>query len=183
MGRAQWAAGLIVTTLAIVAAAARAQDIALEQVVKAAFVPKFAPFVEWPEGTLAGPPDTPFVICAAGNDGVGKLLDEAAQGQTQLGRPIVVRAIQAPAAVAQCHILYVGGLREEAIAAFLEAARGRPILTVTNAGEERRARGVIDFSVRDNKVRFDIDLIAAAQQHLTISSKLLNLALRVRSQP
>jgi hypothetical protein len=105
----------------------------------------------------------PFVICAAGNDAVSKLLDEVAKGQTHLGHPILVRAIQAPTAVAQCHMLYLAGLRDDAIAAFLEAARGRPILTITNADDEHKPRGVIDFTLRTRgALRHRPDL--AAQQ-------------------
>ena len=182
MWRAQRAAGCIIAALAIVPAGVGAQDVALEHAVKATFVPKFAAFVDWPESS-PGAPEASFVLCTAGNDAVGKLLVEAAKDQTKLGRPIVVRAIQSAAGLAQCHMLYVAGLRDESITAFLDAARGRPILTVTDAGEERKAHGVIDFAVRDNKVRFAVDLVLAAQQNLTISSKLLNLALRVRTQP
>jgi hypothetical protein len=53
------------------------------------------------------------------------------------------------------------------------------VLTVTDSGAGGGA-GIIDFVVRDNRVRFDINDEAAAQNGLVISSKLLNLALNVK---
>jgi YfiR/HmsC-like len=43
--------------------------------------------------------------------------------------------------------------------------------------------GVVNFVLRDNRVRFEIDENAASEDGLTISSKLLQLAVRVRPQP
>jgi hypothetical protein len=51
---------------------------------------------------------------------------------------------------------------------------------VTDARPDARAHGIINFVIEGNRVRFEIDLNAAAENHLLISSKLLNLAVRVR---
>jgi hypothetical protein len=55
------------------------------------------------------------------------------------------------------------------------------VLTVTDESLGRETGGVITFAVRDNRVRFRIDTAAAAQNGLTVSSKLLSLALNVRT--
>jgi hypothetical protein len=57
------------------------------------------------------------------------------------------------------------------------------VLTVTDAEEEPRATGIVNFLVVDNRVRFEIDQRAAAENHLVISSKLLSLASRVIPKP
>jgi hypothetical protein len=50
------------------------------------------------------------------------------------------------------------------------------VLTVSDV----RGLGIINFVVKDNRVRFDVDDEAAAQSGLTISSKLLGFALNVK---
>ena len=55
--------------------------------------------------------------------------------------------------------------------------RGSPILTVA---DNAASGAIIRFVVQDNRVRFNVDAAAAAANRVTISSKLLGLALTVR---
>jgi hypothetical protein len=57
---------------------------------------------------------------------------------------------------------------------------GTSVLTVTDAARTPNARGIIHFVVQNDRVRFHIDERAAARNGLSISSKLLSLALSVR---
>jgi len=161
---------------ACVATSSRAQQPGVEYAVKATYLYKFAPFVEWPVGVFASPSD-PFVICIAGNDAVSVLADEASRGQRVGAHPIEVVHLPVPGGETACHVLYVAQ-RGAAGAADLRAVHGKPVLTVTDdAGD---AHGIINFIVQDDRVRFEIDQNAAAENNLVISSKLLNLAVRVR---
>ena len=158
-----------------------AQTPAVEHAVKATFLYKFAPFIEWPPGTFAATSD-PLVICVVGSDAVAELVDDAVKGQTIGGHAIEVVHRPASAPDARCHILYVA-LRGPAAARVLDNVRGRAVLTVTDDASAASARGIVNFVVQDNRVRFEIDLRGAAENHLVISSKLLNLATRVSPKP
>ena len=175
--------GLIVALAACVPAwgSARAQAPAVEYAVKATYLYKFAPFVDWPAGTFASPAD-PLVICIAGSDAVAALVDEAVKGQTIAAHPIDVVHLPAAPRDPRCHILYVA-LHGAAAARMLDSVRGTPVLTVTDAALDPAIHGIVNFVVQENRVRFEIDLHAAAQNHLVISSKLLNLATRVSPKP
>jgi hypothetical protein len=59
----------------------------------------------------------------------------------------------------------------------MRAVSDAPVLTVAEAGAGERA--AVQFVLRANRVRFQIDQAAAAKARLTISSKLLNLAVKV----
>ena len=166
---------------ALVPVIARAQSASVEYAVKATYLYKFAPFVEWPAGTFRSSAD-PLVICIAGSDPVADLVADAAQGQVVGGRSIDVVHLSPAAHDQRCHILYVA-LKGAAAAAELDRMRGRPVPTVTDSARDPRTAGIIDFVVQDNRVRFEIDQGAAAENHLVISSKLLNLASRVSPRP
>ena len=155
-----------------------AQTGTVEYAVKATYLYKFAPYVEWPDGSFHSPSD-PLVLCVAGSDAVANLVDEAAQGQTAGGHTVTVRHIVEPKRNSGCHILYVAASHRDPATA-LGMVRGTPVLTVTDARPDARAHGIINFVIEGNRVRFEIDLNAAAENHLLISSKLLNLAVRVR---
>ena len=148
----------------------------LETAVKASYLAKFAPFVEWP--AAAAPPAGPFTICVIGQDPFGPLLDRAIAGQALGGQPLAVERLKAAesGAPSRCRIAFLGGSRGQPVKAALKALHGAPVLTVTDAAD---SPGVIDFVVSQGRVRFRVDDRLAADDGLTISSKLLSLATSV----
>ncbi len=169
-----WAQAIgAIAALAALAAPARAGGPSLETAIKATYLYKFAPFVEWPDaGAAAG---GPFVLCVVGADPFGPLLDQAVKGQTVDARRIEVRHFDSAQKAAGCQIMYLGGSPAQ-VGDAVKAVRGTPVLTVA---EGQGAGAVIGFVVRDQRVRFVIDIHAAAENNLKISSKLLSLALEV----
>ena len=151
---------------------------ASEYAVKAAYLYKFAAFVEWPRSSFPEP-DSPLNLCIIGFDPFGAYLDQAVAGQRIGERPIVAKRLARAHPDAGCHIAYVAGSRAESVAEGLVVLRGSPILTITDQAMGS-ARGAIHFVVKDHRVRFHIDDEAADQNRLSISSKLLRLALSVR---
>ena len=161
--------------LALLAGPTIAQT-ALEYSVKANYLVRFAAFVEWPARAFSGA-DAPVVICVAGRDPFGATLERAALGQTAHGRSMIIRRPASREAVAGCHILYVGSGAETLITA---AADQPGLLMVTDAAATT-GRGAIHFVISGGRVRFHIDQRAAARCGLSVSSRLLNLALSVRA--
>ena len=145
--------------------------------VKATYLYKFVPFVEWPPAAFASPAQ-PVVLCILGGDPFGAVLDQAVRGQKIGARPITVRRLARAEKADGCHVLYLSSPRAPAAADALQSAHGAPVLTVTDEAEG--AGGIVTFVLRDNRLRFMIDTQAAAANGLTISSKLLSLALDPR---
>jgi uncharacterized protein DUF4154 len=167
-------AALAVALACAVSPAACDEPAQLENEIKATYVYKFAPFVTWPRAVAqAGP----FDICVSGADAVTQLLPQAVAGQQVNGRAIEIRHLADADAPDNCPILYVAASAMSA--QVVDAAHGKPILTVTDAS----LPGVVQFVVVGHHVRFDIDESLAAQSGLSISSKLLGLANRVVPAP
>ncbi len=148
----------------------------LEYAVKAAYLVKFAPFIDWPQSAFPSP-TAPVSICVVGHDPFGDLLDRAAAGERDGERPIVIRRAAAPGA--DCQIVFAAN-DATAGQSTEEAVKGRPVVTVTDSGNP--ARGMISFVIADNHVRFDIDEAAADAASIHISSKLLGLAHAVKKE-
>ena len=151
-----------------------------EQAVKAAFIPKFARYVQWPAAHHPRPRQ-PFHLCVVGRDPFGPLLDRAAASEQIEGRAVTVRRLGSADGAAGCHLAFVRGTTPVETARLLLALRSQPVLTITDsrAGPQR---GIIHFTVAGGRVRFFIDDAAAAQHRLSISSRLLALALGVRQR-
>ncbi len=151
----------------------------LEYPVKAAYLHKFAPFLEWPPRVMGGPAE-PVTVCILGADPFGPTLDRAVQHERVGPRPLAVRRLADAEEAGGCHIVYLGKGRRP-VAESLRVLRGRPVVTVTDDAVGP-TRGIIHFVTRENRVRFHIDDSLAAAGEIGISSKLLNLALTVRAR-
>ena len=163
-----------VAVMAIAAYSGIADAVPIEQAIKASYVTKFAPFVEWPATAFAAPA-SPFLICLTGRDAFGSAIDELALGQKVRGRPMQVRRIVETGSISGCHILVIGTGTSDTV---LGQAAGKPMLTVSDktAGLDR---GMIRFVQLGGRVRFEIDNGSARAAHLAVSSKLLSLAVTV----
>lgn len=167
------ACAIAATLLAPAGARADISDVA----VKAAFIPRFARYVTWPPSAPANATGS-MEICVIGEDPFGKALDDAAASQSVDGRPLVVKRFSSAAVASGCAIAFVDGARTgETLAAFAH----QPILTVTDARASPE-RGIIHFAVVGGRVRFFIDNAQAQSRGLTISSRLLALAIGVNQK-
>jgi hypothetical protein len=146
-----------------------------EYQVKAAFLYNFAKFVEWPS-----PPQTAIELCVVGEDPFGKILEDTVQGKTINGQPMVVRRLKAGEVPRNCQIAFVNAPEREA-RSILDALRGAHTLTVGESPSFAQDGGIINFVLKDNRVQFEINIDAAEQARLKISSKLLSLAKIVRN--
>jgi len=147
--------------------------------VKAAFLYRFASFVEWPEDAPGGP----FVIAVAGADEVARQLDDLLPRVNVNGRVAQVRRVSKPADLDGVHILYVGPESMSHTRALRAAALERPILIVTDDDHGLDSGGVINFVEVERNVRFEISLLAADRARLKINSALLSVAARVERRP
>jgi YfiR/HmsC-like len=159
--------------------AAQGQSGSLEYAVKATYLYKFVPFVEWPPAAF-DTPSSPVNLCIALYDPFGEILDRVVSGQRIGERPILVRRLQTVDRQSGCHIMYIGNAGAPAVAEVLETVRGTSVLTVTDSVGDARIKGVINFIIESHRVRFEIDNQAAAENGLVISSKLLSLAVSVK---
>ncbi|MBI5774567.1 MAG: YfiR family protein [Verrucomicrobia bacterium] len=153
-----------------------------EYQVKGAFLAKFALFTEWPAGAFTNA-TAPIVLGVLGPDRFGPEFETALKGQAANGRPFILRRIRGKGGLAGCHILFVSAAARVKAAEVTALTGSAPILTVGETGEFAARGGMINFFKDEGRVRFEINVDAAARAHLKISAKLLQLARIVRDAP
>jgi len=147
--------------------------------VKAAFLYRFASYVEWPAEAAAAP----FVIGVVGADDIADQLEQLVARIKIRGQPVELRRDVRVSDLASVHILYVGPRALGRTHNLRDAAARRPILIVTDDANGFAAGGVINFVPRQRNVRFEISLVAADRAGLKIDSALLAVAARVERRP
>ena len=173
---------LILAVLLLHGLACRAEHPMAEAAVKATYLYKLAPYIEWPEAALPAE-GAPALLCVVGTDVFGPLLAEAVAGESLAGYPIAVRRHATAAQARGCTIAFLSGSQRETVAAALAALRGAALLTVTDESNDAEAKGMVHFVIADDNVRFEIDDRAAWESGLVFSSKVLELALSVVPRP
>ena len=149
-----------------------------ERRIKAAFLYKFAAYVEWPEGVFARP-DTPVVIAVDGDDKLADELTQVVTGRTVAGRALTVRKLKKDASPVGVHILFASDVREDRPP--LSGTQSQPILVVTDSLGALARGSTINFVIIDQHVRFEVSLVDAERRGLKLSARMLAVANSVRT--
>ena len=169
---------LMIVIAVIGAPLARAAQFTVEAA-KAAYLFRFAQYVEWPP--LAT--DAPFVIAVSGAEDVAGHLERLLPGMSVNGHRAEVRQVTRPQELDGVHILYIGTKAFARTRTLRTQAIARPILVVTDNELGLDGGGIINFIEVDRNLRFEISLIAADRSGLKIDSQLLSVAARVERRP
>jgi hypothetical protein len=146
-----------------------------EYQVKSLFLLNFAKYVDWPSTVLTAA-DTPIIIGVISEGEFENELAATVERKSIGGRPIRVRRMRTPEDFEKCQILFIAGTERERLADILSRIRTKPILTVGETAEFLDQGGAINFVLKEGQIHLEINLEAARQAHLEISSKLLNVA-------
>jgi len=146
--------------------------------VKAAYLYKFAGYVEWPPEVFASV-NSPIVVGVIGDDDLEEILSRMIAGRMVNGRPLVTRRLEAGSALQGVHMLFVGALDKPTLQAIGDAVRGKPVLVVSGARQQRTLDSMISFDLVDQHLRFNVALKPAANSGLKLRALMLTAAWRV----
>jgi len=145
-----------------------------EYKIKAAYLYNFTKFVEWPAEVFA---DTSLTlsICIIGEDPFGKAIDTI-KDKTVKGRKLSIRRFTSIDDLKECHVIFISPSEKKNLARILEKIKDMHMLTVSDMDGFADRGGMINLNKVKNKIRLEINLDAAEQSGLKVSSKLLNIA-------
>lgn len=143
--------------------------------IKAAFLYNFAQFVDWPPASFQTA-ESPLIIAVLGLDPFGSFLDDLVRGERANGRPLMVQRYRTVEELGQCHVLFVSGSEGRHLDRIVARLSGQSVLTVCDWEAYARQGAIVWFVMERNRVRLRINLDAAKEAGLTISSKLLRSA-------
>ena len=166
-------------TMLAVATSVRAQGIgsseSSEYLIKAGYVYNFAKLVEWPAS--AARRGQPMVIGVLVNDAFATVLERVVGGKKIDDRSILVKRLKSQNyRECGCQMLFVAASEIARADEVIQFQNTASVLTISEAPEFARRGGVIALTLEDSKVRFMVNVDAAQQASLNISSRLLTLA-------
>jgi hypothetical protein len=163
-----------------VAASIGAQERYREEAVKAAFLYRFAGYIDWPDAALAG---SHFTIAVLGSEEITRELERLLPNRMIKQLPARVRRIERLRELGDAQMLYVAAHRASDIRAIVKELGSKPVLVVTDHPRGLDAGGAVNFISLDRRVRFEISVPAATRAQLKVGGELLSVAARVRGAP
>jgi hypothetical protein len=154
-----------------------AADTYSEDAIKAAYLYRFAGYVDWPQ---PGPGNAPFTIDVLGAPGIAKELRRLLPGHLINNRAPQVREIAATRELGTAQMVYVGAGRAHLLRSLVPVPGRASMLLVTDEEDGLTAGSTLNFLTVDRNVRFEVSLTAAERWGLKISSELLGVAIRVQ---
>ncbi len=165
---------------------------------KAGYLLNFVEFIDWPPGAFPHP-QSPLILGILGKDPFGPELEKLQskvmggrkleikrfkgslefRGQETPGRrqdDLVLKKARKLAELRSCHILFISSSEKNYVPVILKPLKGASVLTVSETASFALEGGIINFFDDGNRVQLEINLDAADQARLKISSKLLSLA-------
>jgi len=172
----------LVSVQALIPPAAAAQaDSASEYAVKAAMLYNLTRFVDWPPEAY---PDgmSPTVLCILGRDPFEGFLTSLVAKPSTNGRPVQIRHPKDVRGVHGCHVLYISSSDRRDVVPILASVKGTNLLTVGETSQFAARGGMVQFSLDERQVHFEVNLDATSRAGLRISSRLLALARIVKNR-
>lgn len=166
---------LLTTCLHLLLAGGPSEIASREQLIKAAFLHKFAVFTSW-DLPNSQRDETHIQLGIVGENPFGDALNTI-EGLIVKGKPLAIRFLTRNDDFTGCHILFIAKSEGEHLETILAHARSSGILTVSDLRNFTRAGGIIQLKTDDRqRINLIVNIDAARDSGLTISSRLLSLA-------
>lgn len=169
---------LLCLSMALGVSGQSADSASSEYLIKAGFIYNFAQLVQWPSVAFSQP-DSPIVIGILGTDHFGAVLDRVIENKKLEGRNLVIKRLKWSKDLKdlkECNILFVSSSENEHLDEVIHMLKWLPVLTIGETPGFASRGGIINLTLEGNKVRFEVNIEAAKQANLNVSSRLLALA-------
>ncbi|WP_049785384.1 YfiR family protein [Nitrosomonas sp. Is79A3] len=145
----------------------------VEYQVKAAFIYNFIAFTHWPDST-----SQTINLCVYGEDYFGNEIDKL-ESRSVNKRHIKVIRIDNVEKLKECQAIFFSKSVSNNLSSILVNLQNEPILTLADTPNATSKGITINMSLINEKIVFEINLAIARESGLDISSKLLQLAVKV----
>ena len=166
---------ILLLVLLVLSPLVQAQRQAAEPELKAAILVNMLLFVDWPSNAKQA--NDRLTLCYLEASPIATVLDSLS-GKLLKGKPLRVQAVTNGTASA-CNALYLSPSDNSSLSGVVANSRANGMLLIGDSPDYFQRGVMLNLAVDDGRVVFDIDLHAARQAGLTLSSKVMRLARKV----
>jgi hypothetical protein len=158
-----------------------ANEPSLDYEIKAAMVYKFLGYCSWPNNRF-NELHTPYKIWVIGSDPIQNELKVIAAQRKVDGRPIEIFSAKTLDQIGDAHLVFVSHTMEPLLPSLSVHAKKNSFLIVTENDQGLIDGSTINLRLVDKRIGFDISLINAQDAGISLSSRLLAIAVTVQEE-
>jgi hypothetical protein len=140
---------------------------------QAAFVYNFTLLVSWPASYQSGD----FTIAVLGTSPINKELEEMAKQKKAGNQTIVIKKITSADEIGKAQIVYIPDSQKGKIADVVSKTSGNSTLIVTESDGAIEKGSIINFTLVQEKLRFELSESKASARNLKLAVNLVKLAI------
>lgn len=143
---------------------------------KKTFIWAFTKYIEWPSSYNSGE----FVIGLLGDSPLETYLNDLKERYGDVeGQKIAIKKFNSVSKIEKCHILYIPDDKSNVLNSVISKLQGKSTLIITEGEGLARQGAIINFVVRNNKIKFEINKKTAESYSLQVSSVLSDLGILI----
>lgn len=139
------------------------------------FIYNFTKYFDWPDNTKTGN----FTIEVLGHKSVADELTRLTAGKSVGSQPIVVKNLNSVDQLGKSQILFIGHWQSRMIADILSKGAVNNTLIITEAEGLLVQGSAINFIIRDNTIKFEMDMSNATDKGVKVDPRIRELAYKV----
>ena len=144
--------------------------------IKAVFIYNFTKYIEWPQAYKEGE----FTIGIIGETPLYSELIKMTETKKVANQTLEVKKFTSPNDVTKCHILYVSRDKSQSLNDVIKKVKNNSTLLVTEENGLVDKGSGINFIIKDNRQKFELNKSNVEKYKLKVSSNLEALAFTVK---
>lgn len=144
--------------------------------IKAVFIYNFTKYIEWPQAYKEGE----FTIGIVGETPLYSELIKMTETKKVANQTLEVKKFSSPNDVTKCHILYVSKDKSQSLTEIIKKVKNNSTLLVTEESGLADKGSGINFIIKDNRQKFELNKSNVEKYKLKVSSNLEALAFTVK---
>lgn len=149
--------------------------------VKAAIVFKFLGYSTWPDNRFEDA-QSPYRIWVIGSNDIKNELVDIVANRVIDGRSIEIHSAKTVNQIRDAHLVFVARKREASLPRLVQLAKKNAFIIVTENEAGLVNGSTINLRQIDNRIRFEISLLSAQENGVSLSSRLLAIAISVKEE-
>jgi hypothetical protein len=154
------------------------QALSEEYQLKAMYLSKLPSFVEWPP-SAANSSKAAFQLCTLGDYSFGTRLAREVGSVSVGGRKIELRWAHKEQELDGCEVIFFSRSEAKRYGKILEGLKGKSVLTIGESEDFLEAGGMVELSFENDRLKMEVNLVAARNANLKVDARLLAMAKRV----
>ena len=165
----------LVVALVLVSGSAFAQERAAHEVYSM-MVWNFIKYIQWPDQNESGE----FVIGVVGNDAVYNSLNTMYAGKPRGSKTYVIKKFNSAANVTtDCSVIFIDKSKSNDFPVINNKVKGSNTLVITDKSGWGEKGSAINFTLVDNKLKFELNQKAVEASNLKVASALTSIAILI----